>query len=282
MYLGHMVQGCRPRTNDEKVKSRINSEDEWTIVKNTHDPIVEQEVYDMAKKRLDCNRYYAKENRDDNEFAGLLRCPDCGHAMSRIGGSNARLIGFQCDTYRTKSKKVCTRHGIRIEDLREAVLDAIKTQVKMSRSLYNVVSEICRSTKTLKVIKHLTSEIYNLEKDYEEAINKRAALYIELGNSKIGEKEYGQKKVALDKKIEVLDETISVLRGDRKTVCKGIEFAQEHLGIFLKYEDITGLNKNVLIELVDVIYVYEDGNVEVNFLHKGEHRLVSDFIGKFV
>jgi hypothetical protein len=167
MYLGHMVQGCRSRTNDDKVKSRINSEDEWTIVQNTHAPIVEQEIYDMAKKRLECNRYYAKENRDDNEFAGLLRCPDCGYAMTRIGGSNTRLIGFQCSTYRSKSKKVCARHGVRIEVLREAVLDAIKTQVKMARSLYDIIDEICASPKILNENKRLSSEMYKRQKESE-------------------------------------------------------------------------------------------------------------------
>jgi hypothetical protein len=35
-------------------------------------------------------------------------------------------------------------------------------------------------------------------------------------------------------------------------------------------------------ELIDVIYVYEDGKVEVSFLHKDEFEAVTEFITRFI
>lgn len=48
LYLGHLVQG-RTRTINYKVKKRMYlTSDKWVIVKNTHEPIISEEIFERA------------------------------------------------------------------------------------------------------------------------------------------------------------------------------------------------------------------------------------------
>ncbi len=282
VYLGHMVQGRFPKKNTQNVERRIHPEDEWIIVKNTHAPIIDQGSFDLAKTRLEENRRYNSEGTDDNEFAGFLRCPDCGLAMARWGHSYSKSRGFQCSTYRDRSKTACTRHAIRIDDLREAVLDAVKTQIKMAMSFYNIFDELCASPKIQDEIKRLSSEIRLSEDKYDKAINNKASIYIDYRSGKLEKHEYDIKKAALDKQINDLEDTLDALRKYREAVSGGMDFAQANLGVFLKYQSLTQLDRAVLLDLVDVIHIFEGGKVEVAFLLKKEIKAVMDFIERFI
>ncbi len=282
VYLGHMVQGRFLKKNTQHVERCIHPEDEWIIVKNTHNPIINQETFDLAKTRLEENRRYNSEGTDDNEFAGFLRCPDCGLAMARWGHSYSKSRGFQCSTYRDRSKTACTRHAIRIDDLRAAVLDAVKTQIKMAMSFYSIFDELCASSKIQDEIKRLSSEIRLSEDKYDKAINNKASIYIDYRSGKLEKHEYDIKKAALDKQINDLEATLDALRKDRETVSGGMDFAQANLGVFLKYQSLTQLDRAVLLDLVDVIHIFEGGKVEVAFLLKKEIKAVMDFIERFI
>ena len=281
VYLGHMIQGRFARKSVNNAKRRVLPENEWIIVKNTHEPIIGQSTFELAQRRFSANRDHRQEKRGDNEFAGFLRCPDCGFAMSRTGHSCEKDNYFQCSTYRARSKTACTRHGIRLMDLRECVLKEIKKQTELAQTLYDKMDELCGTPKILDEIKRLNTVIHGCEKEYERKISRRAELHIELSGGKIEQKAYDRKKSTLNKRLKALEDAIDALRGDRDTASKGIDLAQTHLGIFLKYNAITELNRNMLVDLVDVIYVYEGGEVEVNFLNNDGIKVVRDFIGRF-
>lgn len=50
VYLGHMVQGCKRGSFYEGKKQKKLPESEWAIVRNTHEPIIEEEVFYAVQK----------------------------------------------------------------------------------------------------------------------------------------------------------------------------------------------------------------------------------------
>jgi hypothetical protein len=50
MYLGHMVQGKHSISLCEGKKRRRTEPHEWITVKNTHEPILTQELFDEVQK----------------------------------------------------------------------------------------------------------------------------------------------------------------------------------------------------------------------------------------
>lgn len=56
LYLGHMVQGREEKISFKGKKSRILPENRWVVVKNTHEAVIKQEVFDAVGRRMEQSR----------------------------------------------------------------------------------------------------------------------------------------------------------------------------------------------------------------------------------
>ena len=111
VYTGTLVQG-RQRVVSYKVHQTVEvPPEDWYVVEGTHPPIVSPALFQRAKDLAGCETRRAPGQGELHLFAGLLRCADCGRAMSR---KTARgIVYYTCSTYRRKSKTACTKHTIR-------------------------------------------------------------------------------------------------------------------------------------------------------------------------
>ncbi|MCL1819396.1 MAG: recombinase family protein [Oscillospiraceae bacterium] len=88
VYTGKVVWNQyrfeRPKNPGEKHIKRIKPADEWMVVEGLHEPIITQELFDEANKRL-AGRYNTPYNKGQimNPLAGVLFCKNCGRAMIR-------------------------------------------------------------------------------------------------------------------------------------------------------------------------------------------------------
>lgn len=104
-----MVQG-RQRVKSYKIhiQERV-PEEEWFIVENTHEAIIDRETFDKVQSLLKRDTRKAPKAKQLYLFSGFLKCADCGRAMSRIA-SKGIYVYYQCGTYKSLSKKpaLCT------------------------------------------------------------------------------------------------------------------------------------------------------------------------------
>lgn len=79
-YLGHLICGRQTTKSFKNKKMVIVPEEQWVVTPNTHEPLVEQYVFDLAQKTAHVKK---RENSwaHVNIFAGLLKCPDCGSGL---------------------------------------------------------------------------------------------------------------------------------------------------------------------------------------------------------
>jgi site-specific DNA recombinase len=125
VYLGHMAQG---KTTKVSFKSRTtirNPRRDWIVVMNTHEPIIDQDTFDMARRRTQC-RTCKKEGTFFNVFSGIAKCADCGRNMSTVStrkkGSPADLA---CGGYKLRGSRECSNHFIDYNHLCRIVLDTV-------------------------------------------------------------------------------------------------------------------------------------------------------------
>lgn len=98
--VSDMVQG-RQRVKSYKIhiQERV-PEDEWFIVENTHEAIIDRETFDKAQGLLKRDTRTAPKQKQLYLFSGFLKCADCGRAMSRIA-SKGIYVYYQCGTYKS-------------------------------------------------------------------------------------------------------------------------------------------------------------------------------------
>lgn len=279
MYLGHMVQG-KYRVKSYKVHTQITTpKEEWYIVEDTHDPIIEQEVFDMAQKLQEKDTRTPPGNKTVHMLSGYVKCADCKKAMVRSqGGSKVKTTYYQCRTYREKSKDACSIHSIRAEILEDAVFNAIRVQVELVSSLQDIVDEINRAPNVRNESQRLSVMQKAREKELAKITAIKDSLYEDWKNGDITKDDYRRLKTKYEEQAKSLKNTIACLKEEQRVISEGISAENPYLQSFLKRQSVTTLDRSAVVDLIDTIYVHEGGEVEIVFNFQDQHRLILDFI----
>ena len=74
MYIGNMVQG-KQRVISYKVHEKIAPpKEEWFVVENTHEPIIDRETFDKAQRLQERDTRTAPGKKQLYLFSGLIMC----------------------------------------------------------------------------------------------------------------------------------------------------------------------------------------------------------------
>lgn len=134
----------------------------------TGQAIITRAEYDFIQKIIIENRNnrWGGEQRQNNVFAGLLRCELCGAAYTKQSKKLVKTKGFtryhyQCGFYRTKA---CTNRGMISSDRLEAEVIERLTLEAQRLSVLGVESSTGRALEESDELKSLRSSLLALEK----------------------------------------------------------------------------------------------------------------------
>lgn len=270
VYTGTMVQG-RYRIINYKVHDQIRvPEDEWFVVPEMHDAVIDVETFEKAQMLHSRDTRSAPGKGHLHLFAGLLRCPDCKKAMHRKVSRG--IVYYFCRSY--QEKKVCTRHSIREDKLARIVLTVLQTQIALADTLTEEIEQIRRAP-------YEHSESARLHKSLEKkkltlSAKQKAfdSLYFDWKNGDISRTEYLRLKEYTAGEIQRIEANIASIQAEI-AVIRDVDFEPPCLAAFLTNENITCLNRGLLIELIDTIWVYEGGAImiDLNFLDQHQRTL---------
>lgn len=257
VYLGHMVSH-KTQTKSFKNKKLIAlPKEEWIVVKNTHEAIIDEETFELVQKFISVKKQPTKTGKP-NIFVGLLKCPDCGRNMAY----NSRLYkngGYRCRTY-TRNANLCTRHVITYDALSEIVMKDIQKHVQSMGELGDQFIEGMRTlsnTSGNDKIQQYQKELAKIEKRIGELDSIVTKLFEQNALGKISDERFYKMSSTYD------DEQRNIVerREDLKVKIEAEEKRKNGTNQFLetirKYENVTELNRAMLVELIDCIYIYE-------------------------
>ena len=85
-------------------------------------------------------------------------------------------------------------------------------------------------------------------------------------------------KTDYERQTEALEEAIERLQAEKQEVENGVDAENPFLAAFRQFQNIDKLTRDVLIELVDQIKVYEGGSISIVFRFADELRRVQEYI----
>ncbi len=112
---------------DGKIASkRIYDEDKYMITQGNHKPIISEELFEAAQKRLEHEKELhrprqKKEHTAEYMLKGIVRCSSCGATLCL---TNTKSPGLQCHQY--AKGKCTTSHNISLTKANAAVIEAIE------------------------------------------------------------------------------------------------------------------------------------------------------------
>lgn len=271
MYCGDMVQGrCRIKSYKIHIQEQV-PEDQWYIVEHTHAPIIDREVYEKVQCLLMRDTRTAPGKIQPYLFGGFLRCGDCGKAMTRSQTGNT--VYYYCRTYKDRSKKACTKHMIRHDDLEAAVLYAIQMQISLTVDCDGVLRQIGSSPTENKYIRGLTKLMEQKKRDLDKITWYKQEIYQDWKNGELSSSDYHAMKENYDNQTGELNRIIEKLKQEQKEDVNGFRVENQYVSMLRQHHNIETLTRDILIELIDQIKVFEGGNICVQFLFSdGRHQ----------
>jgi DNA invertase Pin-like site-specific DNA recombinase/prefoldin subunit 5 len=276
MYCGDMVQG-RYRMISYKVhiQEKVPEED-WIIIENTHEAIIERPVFDKVQELLKRDTRTGPQQNKLYLFSGFLRCADCGKAMAR---SEVRgFVYYFCRTYKDQSKTACTKHSIKHDRLEAAVLYAVQRQVYNTIHYANTIASINKAPLVKSQSDKIQAAISQKEKELAKVTRYKQAVWQDWKDGEISHMDYRHLREDYETQAQELMQVIETLRAEQAGLEKGINAENPVLVTFRQFENIDKLTREVLIELVEQIKVYDNGNISVKFKFSDEIRRICEYI----
>ena len=276
IYTGDLVQG-RHRVKSYKVHQiEAVPEEDWVRVPNTHEAIIDRATFEKVQSLLKRDTRTSPKGRQVHLFSGFLRCPDCGKALTRsVSGSH---VYYACSTYKNRSRTACTMHSIKHSRLEAAVLFAIQQQVHLAVSYSEIVALINTAPVKKCQSRRLDDLIAAKERELAKITRYKQGLYQDWKDGEITRDDYHNMKADYERQTAQLTAVLKNLTEERAELANGVDDEHPALVAFMRYQNIDRLTRDILVELVDHIKVYDNGNISVHFKFTDELRKILEYI----
>ena len=285
-YLGHTIN-FKTRKHFKDKKSHYVPEDEWTIFENTHEPIIDQQTFDLVQKIRGNVRRYPDGWGEAAPLTGLLYCADCGGKMYVHRTNNGKRISqYTCSQYsKVPVGKLCkTQHRINedvVLSLVSEMLKAIAEYAKHDRAEFvRVVQEAQSSQQTAEVKKQRT-RLATAKQRVSELEVLLCKIYEDNILGKLSDSRYATLDAQYEKEQSELTAEISALEKAVKSYEKHEKDADRFIALIDKYENFDKLTIAMLNEFIEKILVHErdrKGSIQTT----QEVEIYFNFVGRFV
>lgn len=102
--------------------------------------------------------------------------------------------------------------------------------------------------------------------------------YYDWKSGDISREQYQRIRDEAENKLDQIRATLQALSIEQLKAAQGVQANNEYFERFLKYQNVEALDRLMLVELIDRIYINEDKSVKVEFNFSDQYLRVMDFV----
>ena len=298
-YMGDLVN-FRTRKESYKTKKQLpNAPEERAVFHNAIEPIVDQRTW-LTVQALRSTIRRHDTTGEVNPLTGLMFCADCGAKMYRfkhksektrdkygnITGvrtkpSDAYNCGRYKNWYRYNKGMTCTSHYIRVEVMREILLETIRYACKSALEDKETFIQSVRETAAIRDREEVKGAKKRLNKNMKriaELDNIIRNLYEDRVKEAITDKRFKLLSEGYEKEQETLEQENEALEKELETYASDTDRTEEFIALAKKYTDLDELTTPIINEFVEKILVHAPQKIGGQRIMEVEIYL--KFIGK--
>ncbi|MBR3018362.1 MAG: recombinase family protein [Clostridia bacterium] len=297
-YMGHTVNFRSSRESYKSKKVIRFPEEDWIIIENTHDAIIDPETWKLAQyTRRTIHR--VDKTGVSNPFTGLIYCADCGAKMynhrmqpdpKKPGGVDPETglypyDHYDCSTYTLTMNRVdngCKAHYISTKALRTLVLETIRLTSRYAIEHPEEFSQKVREASEIKqnkAAKELKKKIAQAKKRSVELDSVIKKLYESYATGMITESRFATLIAEYEKEQAEVNTLIGMEQTQLDTFEADNQRVDQFMALAKKYTDFTELTPQMIYEFIDRIIVHAPEKIDGERVQEVEIRL--QYIGKF-
>ncbi len=287
VYIGHMVQGRKKQSFYEGKRQTYVDEANWIIVRNTHEPIIDEETFEtvqqIAKQKK--SEYherlgkFAHLEHSENILQGLIWCPNCKRPLVRYKNvSHGKKLWYTyiCPSH-TDDPTRCSFVSIREDELNEVLFTAIQSQIQIATDLEDVVKRLNTQPDFRRQRSDATAKLEAAKRILKRSQSLYDSLYQNYVEQLMTEQEYVTLKARYKAEAEEAERLIAVLEQEQREsnvyTCEN-RFLTE----FRPFIGTDTLTKEMASALVERIYVDADKNIDIRLRYRDEYIALLKFI----
>ena len=260
-YIGDTINFKTTRRSF-KDKTKIDlPQEEWKIFKNTHEPIIDEETFNLVQKIRNSRRRNQKTGKQ-SVFSGHLFCNECGaklyYCTSQYFTPDKDF--YRCSNYKNNSTHSCTAHNIKDKILRDLVLENLQNTLKYVKDFEHifVMEQLEKSTEAekqelnrkQKELAKNTARIKELDRLFQHIYEDNVNGKISDERFELLSKTYENEQNNLKNRNEILSKEISTEEQKTNNINDFIDNVR-------KYTEIKELTPKIINEFIDKIKVHE-------------------------
>lgn len=260
----------------------------------THEPLVSEDVFFQVAAMFEksAEKYGSKDGFsktvpiEEDIYAGVLFCGDCGKRMARVAnvkqlssGDMVRYYGYYCPSSRRMDDWQCPSKSIGISVLDELVKTALHQEFTLSDlRLGRLVKEYERKAEEQK--EKIRQEIVSCVKQQECGKKRGSERYLKYHEGSLSLEEFQQMKKEQEKSLHEILERKEGLQCRLDGMERKIRETEKFLQNLIKCNEKTKLTKDVIHTLISRIDVYAGHRVKITFAFRMNELLYADENGR--
>jgi DNA invertase Pin-like site-specific DNA recombinase len=272
-YAGHTVNFRSTKESYKDKKQTQRPKEDWVIFENTHEAIVDQDMWDLAQK---CRTVKRRTDTlgEANPLTGLLYCADCGRRMynhrcnpcvtkdKRYNDRPIRKLGrnvYCCSLYQIH-RQDCTMHYINSETVSALILETIRQVSAYARTNEAAFVEKLREASNIRqsdTAKSHAKRIAKNQKRIAELDTLFRKTYEDFAAGRLTEKRFSQLSEGYEQEQAALETETAALQAELTSFEADNANTERFLELVQRYTDFTELTAPMLHEFVEKVVVHE-------------------------
>lgn len=280
LYIGNLVQRKNETVSYKIHISRQVEKSRQITVLNTHEAIISKEDFYRVQELLKRDTRVSLSTNKLSVLSGYIKCADCGRAMQKrvVRQKNKVYEYYVCSSY--KKFHSCSKHSIRLDLLEKTVLAFLNKYIRIAVDFDKTIEKMNAQARKSDRAKRLNSELELKKKELSKTQNILLDLYPDYKDGVLGKDQYLALKEQYDRKIELISSEIERIKEEIINCDNGICGNNEFLETFRKYRGLKELSRDVIVELIENIFIHEDETIEIRLKCKDEFEKVNQYLSQ--
>lgn len=281
VYVGTLIQGVRTRPNYKIKTVVVKEEDEWVIVENAHEAIIEPKIFLLVQRLLELDTRTSPHEEKVFPLAGLTYCGDCGGTMVRktTTSGGKKFAYYVCGTH--KKSHSCSNHQIPEKQLEETVLALLQEHIQMIVELDACLQAI-RNTPMKRIsTKKLEDRLVAIDVDLNRYRRLKTSAYEDLKDGILSKEDYLDIRDQYDARIADASLAQEQVKKELSLYFETGYSSQQWISDFKEHRNIRALTRSVVAQCIEKIQIYEGKRIEITFTHAQDYLTLLEQVDEY-
>lgn len=281
VYLGTLIQHKRGTPN-YKVKKEIQyAREDWIVIAENHEAIINQIDFDTVQSLLQRDVRVSPQEESVHLFSGYVHCGDCQHTMVRkmVPSHGKKYFYYVCSTH--KAGLGCKSHSFSEAKLNKIVLALVQDHIQQICKLDEVLDYIAALPESQREVFNYDAQLTRLNAEIQRFQDLKLNLYSDMADGIISKEEYLEFRAGYDRKIQARQHSLIQLKEEREQTVVSNQRNVTWIELFKQYENITELQRAVIVNLIERIVIYDAKHIEVVFRYQDQLNSAVQYAERF-